>query len=60
MTEAARLSMLLFSAREIISMHGDHVEYASGKRDKWCDRTRDEIDAYRAEKGWSPDGFGGE
>lgn len=60
MSEAARLSRLLFEARELIDMFGDVVEGRTGKDDTWSRRVRDEIDAYRAERGWSPHGFGGE
>ena len=56
----AELSRLLFDAREIVSMYGDVVHARTGQRDDWCTRTRDGLDAYRAERGWSPHGFGGE
>ena len=59
-TEAARLSSMLFSCRELLSMYGDMIEYQMGVRDNWIDRTRAEVDAYRAERGWSPHGFGDE
>lgn len=36
------------------------VEIQSGQVDTWGRRLRDEIDEYRAERGWSPHGFGGE
>jgi hypothetical protein len=58
--EAARLSRLLWEARELIDMLHDIVSARTGKDDAWSVRVRDEIDAYRAEKGWNPDGFGGE
>jgi hypothetical protein len=51
---------MLFEARELIDMFGDLVESRMGKPDEWARRVRDEIDAYRAERGWSPHGFGGE
>jgi hypothetical protein len=60
MTEAARLSKLLFEARELIDMHGSMVAARTGVPDPWSWRVRDEIDAYRTERGWNPDGFGGE
>jgi hypothetical protein len=59
-TEVQRLSRLLFEAREVADMLGDIVEARSGQTDTWSRRVRDEIDAYRAERGWSPHGFGGE
>jgi hypothetical protein len=61
-TDAARLSRLLFEAREQIDMWGDVVEARSGQHSarRYPDQVRDEIDAYRAEQGWSPNGFGGE
>jgi hypothetical protein len=59
-TEAARLSRMLWDAREILSMFGEHLELSTGKKDRYIDRTLKQIDEYRAEKGWSPDGFGGE
>lgn len=58
--EAARLSRLLFDARELVEMYGDVVEARTGRPDQYSRRVRDEIDTYRAEHGWSPDGFGGE
>lgn len=57
---AAQLSKLLFEARELIDMFGDVVESRSGRPDAQSRRVRDEIDAFRAERGWSPHGFGGE
>jgi hypothetical protein len=58
--EAARLSKLLFEARELIDMWHTVVRSQSGREDDWSRRVRDEIDAYRTERGWSPDGFGRE
>ena len=61
-SEDARLSRILFEARELIDMFGDLVERApyGPAQDAYVRRVRDEIDAYRAERGWSPGGFGGE
>ena len=59
-TEAARLSKMLFDAREQIEMWSDVVERRSGQESKHTRRLVAEIDAYRAERGWSPHGFGGE
>lgn len=56
----SRLSRLLFEAREIASMFADVVEVRTGRTDDWSRRVVADIDAYRAEQGWSPDGFGGE
>jgi hypothetical protein len=58
--EAARLSRLLWDAREIAAMYGDVVASRTGQRAQYVDRVRDEIDAYRAAQGWSRVGFGGE
>lgn len=58
--DAARLSRLLFEARELLDMYFDTVKGITGKEDPWIKSTRAEIDAYRAERGWSPHGFGGE
>jgi 5-methylcytosine-specific restriction endonuclease McrBC regulatory subunit McrC len=58
--EAARLSKMLFEARELIDMFGDVTELQSGQNDTWARRVRDELDEYRAERGWSPHGFGNE
>ena len=60
MSENARLSRMLFEARELIDMLTDIVENRSGQRDEWSRRVRNEIDDYRHERGWSPHGFGGE
>ena len=59
-TNAARLSKLLFDARESIEMLAETVEARMGRRDEFNRRLVAEIDEYRAEQGWSPDGFGGE
>lgn len=58
--EAKLLSRLLFESRERVDMAGDVVEAQTGKRDEWARRLVAEIDAYRASRGWSPDGFGRE
>lgn len=58
--ERARLSRLLWAAREIAEAHADIVEARAGKPDVYGRRLVAEIDAYRAEQGWSPNGFGGE
>ena len=60
MSDDARLSKMLFEARELISMFNDMVERRAGREDTWSRRVRDQIDAYRAERGWSPHGFGDE
>jgi hypothetical protein len=60
MDDPTRLSRLLFDARERLDMQIDVVESQTGQRDGHGRRLRDEIDAYRAEQGWSPHGFGGE
>ncbi len=60
MNQNARLSKMLFDAREHLDMWADVVEARSGQRDHAVDRLIHEIDTYRAEAGWSPHGFGGE
>ncbi len=60
-SEDARLSRLLFEARELAEMLADIVEMRGrGRKDDWSRRFIAEVDAYRAERGWSPHGFGGE
>lgn len=53
--EVCRLSRLLFESRELVDMLHDRTP-----GDTWASRVRDEIDTYRAQRGWSPNGFGGE
>jgi hypothetical protein len=54
-SDDARLSRMLWEAREIADMMADITRDST-----WPAQVRDEIDAYRAERGWSPNGFGGE
>lgn len=56
----AEVSKLLFEARELIDMYGDVVARATGCRAAHVDDVRDRLDAYRAARGWSRNGFGGE
>lgn len=58
--EAARLSKMLFTAREAIEMFADVVGARKTSDPGHLRDLVDEIDAYRAEHGWSPHGFGGE
>lgn len=60
MEEAARLSRLLFAAREEIAMWADVVEVRTGQPARHTRQVLAEIDAYREERGWSRYGFGGE
>jgi hypothetical protein len=60
MNDEAQLSRMLFSARESIEMLADMVEARMGVPDAYNRGLVAEIDAYRAERGWSPNGFGGE
>lgn len=60
MSDPARLSRILFEARERIDMAVDMVESRTGRVDAHGRNLRDEIDAYRREQGWSPHGFGDE
>ena len=55
----AEMSKMLFCAREQLSMWSD-VWISAGKRDMSLEGLIEQIDAYRASKGWSPSGFGGE
>lgn len=56
----AELSRLLFAAREEIEMWADVVEARTGKQATHTREVLAQLDTYRAERGWSPDGFGGE
>lgn len=58
--EKRRLSELLWDARETAEMYADTVEHRTGAVDHHDRDLVARIDAYRAEQGWSPDGFGGE
>lgn len=60
MAEARRLSGLLWEARESLSMWADVVEGQSGRTDVYTRGLVERIDVYRGERGWSPNGFGGE
>lgn len=60
LSENARLSRMLFEARETADMHADIIESQSGRPVPNVRRLVTEIDAYRAERGWSPNGYGGE
>lgn len=56
----SRLSRLLFAAREEIDMWADIIEAKTGEKADPQRRIVREIDEYRAERGWSPNGYGGE
>lgn len=60
MSENARLSKLLFDAREAAEMYADMVQRQAGRDSAFLRKLVADIDAYRGEQGWSPDGFGGE
>lgn len=60
MNDAARLSRLLFEARELIDMYHEVIKGQTGIDDAWTARIGGEIDEYRRERGWSLNGFGGE
>lgn len=51
---------MLWDAREQVSMLADIVEARTGRVDHAALRLRMQIDQFRREQGWSPDGFGGE
>jgi hypothetical protein len=59
-TDDAQLSRLLFEARERSEMFADVIEAQTGQSDEWGRRLVKEIDDYRASRGWSPHGYGGE
>lgn len=59
-TTSADLSRLLFEARESVEMWADVVEARMGVPDSYTRGLVERLDAYRAERGWSPHGFGGE
>lgn len=54
------LSRLLYDAWDLLDMYGDLINDRTGGRDPHIDRTRDELAAYRATRGWSSNGYGGE
>ena len=56
----AELSKLLFEAREVLEMFADIVEADTRKEAEHARGIVRRIDVYRAERGWSSDGFGGE
>ena len=58
--EAARLSALLWEARESLEMWADVVEECAGHTDKYARGLIQRIDEYRQEQGWSAHGYGGE
>lgn len=60
MTEAAKLSRMLFAARESLEMLADIVEKDSGKPDLATRALVFDIDEYRKSQGWNPHGFGSE
>ena len=65
MNESARLSKMLWDARESLEMWADVVEHVAAnntgmRMDTHLRRLIKDLDEYRAERGWSPNGFGGE
>lgn len=60
LTEAARLSKMLYEAREQIDMWADVVEIKTHREATAARRLVREIDTYRAEHGWNRYGYGGE
>jgi hypothetical protein len=59
-TDAAQVSRMLFLASELLDMYGDLVFSLSDRKDPGIYGLKQDIDGYRAAKGWSPNGFGGE
>lgn len=60
MTSASALSRILWNAREQIAEWIDVVEARMSRPHAHGRVVLAQIDAYRAERGWSPHGFGGE
>ena len=58
--DAKLVSRLLWESREVAEMLADVSERRSGKLDGALRRLVQEIDDYRADRGWSPSGFGSE
>jgi hypothetical protein len=58
--QPARLSRILFQARENLEMWADVVRSRAGRGDSSLAALIGEIDDYRSERGWNVDGFGGE
>jgi hypothetical protein len=58
--ENAKLSKLLFDAREAVDMYADVTESQMRRPADFLRRVVTEIDEYRAGRGWNPHGFGGE
>jgi len=58
-SDAARLSEMLWRCRESLAMWADVVESRYGA-DAYTRGLIAQVDAYRAERGWRPSGFGGE
>lgn len=56
----AELSKMLFEAREAVEMLADMVEHRTGQPSRHERDLVARIDSYRARRGWSPHGFGGE
>lgn len=56
----ADLSRLTWEAREVAAMYHNTVKARTGVNDEWTASVRDRLDAYRAERGWNPNGFGDE
>lgn len=59
-SDNARLSRMLFESREAVEMYADIVTARTGQEPAQLRRLVAEIDAYRAERGWKPHGYGGE
>lgn len=60
MSDDRRLSKLLFEARDELENWADVVEASAGRTALDVRHLVGRIDDYRAERGWSPHGFGGE
>ena len=60
MNQAAKMSKMLFDARESIQMFYETVEHRTGQMDYYNRGLVDTIDDYRISHGWNPYGFGGE
>ena len=59
-SDAAQLSRLLWDAREAIDMFAAVTNRRAGTQSRHLLSLVAEIDQYRADRGWSPNGYGGE
>ena len=58
--DAEKLSKMLFEAREYLCMYQETVQTMIHRRDPDLHNLIRSIEDYRMDRGWSPDGYGGE